>query len=86
MSIVKSEDFVENRRREIAAALHCITKEDYIVFTGYTIGTEEANRRRGVAPPHVVVGTVILYPLDTLAEFIRERVRNLPSTTAKSLL
>lgn len=86
MKISQSEGSVENRRREIASALNCITREDYIAFTGYTIGTEETNRRRGVAPPHVVVGTVILYPLDTLAAFIRERVRNLPSTHAKSLL
>jgi hypothetical protein len=86
MSTEQQSESEQQRRREIAAELGCITREDFCVFAGYTRGTEETNRKRGVAPPHVVMGTVILYPLDTLAAFIRERVKSRVSSSGRSLL
>lgn len=58
------------RRRDLAAKVGCIVREDLCALAGITEGTEEAWRKRGKAPPHIVLGRSILYPTQGLAEFL----------------
>ena len=74
------------RRRELAAQVGCITREDYCALARITNGTEEAHRKRGKAPPYVVLGCSILYPTASLAEHMQTIVRKGQRNVAAEVL
>lgn len=74
------------RRRELAAKVGCITREDYCTLADITDGTEEAHRKRGKAPPYVVLGCSILYPTASLAEHLQTLVRKRQRNVAAEVL
>lgn len=61
--------------RELARSLGCATQAELCELAGITLGTEEAWRKRGTGPGHTRIGNTVLYPLDTLAEFLHKRAR-----------
>jgi hypothetical protein len=74
------------RRRELAASVGCITREDFCELAGITPVTEQEWRKRRKAPPHIRLGTAVLYPIAGLAEYLQSIVRERGPSNAKGLL
>ncbi len=70
------------RLRELAARVGCLVQEDYCALAGITESTEISHRKRGLAPPYVVHGTRVLYPVDTLASYLKTKIRDRTDTGA----
>jgi hypothetical protein len=60
---------------ELAHRLDCFTQRELRQLAGITESTEEAWRRRGIGPEHILIGNTVLYPRDALAEFLKTKIR-----------
>jgi len=60
---------------DLAHRLDCFTQRELRQLAGITESTEEAWRRRGIGPEHILIGNTVLYPRDALAEFLKTKVR-----------
>lgn len=77
---------MEAKRQQLAAALDCMTSEEWRALAGITEKTEEAHRKRHTGPAYILVGTQYLYPRKAVAEFLKQNVREPNRTPAKALL
>ncbi len=65
----------EDRRRELLRSIGCVDEADLALLRGDTAETTLADARyRGTAPPFISFGRAKLYPVDHLADWLRERV------------
>jgi hypothetical protein len=73
-------------QQELAHSLDCLTASEWCTLTGITESTEEAHRKRGIAPPHIIIGNVVLYPRNDAKQFLLERVRGPRVVSARDKL
>lgn len=76
----------QDRVRDLAQSLDCMTEEDLCLLTGTTAGTTESWRKRGKGPAYVLVGNRYLYPRKAVAEFVHANVRERRTALSKGLL
>jgi len=63
-----------------------MTREDFCILANIEDATEEAWRKRGKAPPYVVIGRSILYPTKGVAEHLLTIVRSQRSNPVGGML
>jgi hypothetical protein len=73
------------RVRAIADALGCITEEDFQMLAKITASTEEAWRKRGLAPEYIRLGNRVLYTHAAVGKRL-ESLKRAPPSMAKGLL
>lgn len=74
-----------DRVRALADRLDCLTEADMIALARIKPSTAEAWRKRGIGPPHVLLGNRVLYPGPALRTFLTEHQRE-RHTDPRSLL
>lgn len=77
---------VESHRSSLAARVGCITREEFCLLANIEDSTEEAWRKRGKAPPYVVLGRSILYPTKGLAEHMQTMMRGGATSPANHVI
>ena len=74
-------------RADLARAVGCITEQEFCELLKIAQPTAETWRKRGKGPSFVRAGNAVLYPVDSVAAFIKAKARkpagNVP---AKSVL
>lgn len=76
----------QERVRDLAQSLDCMTEQDLNLLTDTTPGTTESWRKRGKGPAYVLVGNRYLYPRKAVAEFVHSNVRERRGVPGKDLL
>lgn len=76
----------QDRVRDLAQSLDCMTEEDLCLLTATTPGTTESWRKRGKGPAYVLVGNRYLYPRKAVADFVHSNLRERREAPAKDLL
>jgi hypothetical protein len=66
---------IDDRLRRLADSLDCLLEEDLLLLAGVTHGTAAAWRKRGIGPPYVRFGNVVLYPRRGLRKHLDAELR-----------
>jgi hypothetical protein len=77
---------IDDRLRQLAASMDCITDEEFQLLSDTTPGTTEAWRKRGKGPSYLRIGNRVLYPRKAVAKYLETLVRERVATSAKDLL
>lgn len=81
-----ARDSTDDRLRQLADSVDCLTEDDLLLLAGITRGTAEAWRKRGSGPAYLVVGNRVLYPRTAVAEFLQSLVRERRRVEPRGLL
>ena len=80
-------DQAENDRvREMADKLDCLTEEDFCILANATPLTVETWRKRGTGPAYVRLGRRYLYPRKALAQHLESLMRERTPPSSRGLL
>jgi hypothetical protein len=72
---------------DLARAVGCMTEQDFCALLKIAQPTAETWRKRGKGPAFVRAGNAVLYPVDSVADFIKTKARKPAGTVpAKSVL
>jgi hypothetical protein len=63
------------RQAELARRLDCLTEPELCLLGGLKPNTPEQWRKRGKGPAYVWLGNTVLYPRESLADFLRKRAK-----------
>lgn len=77
---------VDDRVRRLADSLDCLTEDDLLLLAGVTHGTAAAWRKRGIGPPYVRFGNVVLYPRQGLRKHLDDELREPRQVPARDVL
>jgi hypothetical protein len=75
-----------DRVRQMADSLDCLTEEDFQLLAAATANTVEAWRKRGQGPAWLRLGNRVLYPRKAVAKYLDSITRERASVPAKALL
>jgi hypothetical protein len=81
-----SEQADQDRVREMADKLDCLTEEDFCLLANATPLTVETWRKRGTGPAYVRLGRRYLYPRKALAKHLESLTRVRVEPENKGLL
>ncbi|WP_131189355.1 helix-turn-helix transcriptional regulator [Stutzerimonas kirkiae] len=74
---MKREGFIDAiKQQEIARSLGFLTDTELALLAGVQETTLEAWRKRNTGPSYVYFGNQHLYPLDSVREYLAQRVRS----------
>jgi hypothetical protein len=76
----------DQRLAELAAAVDCMTEEEFRLLADITEGTSESWRKRGKGPAYVLIGNRYLYPRAAVREFVQRQVRQPRQQAARGCL
>lgn len=79
-------EITDSKRAELARTLDYITSEELRSLAGINEATEVAWRKRGIGPRYARLGTLYYYPREAVAEFLRGRIHERKTLTAKAVL
>lgn len=77
-------DAQEARVTTLADALGCMTEQELILLAQITPTTAESWRKRGAGPGYVIFGNRVLYPRESVREFLASQLRDRPQLRATS--
>jgi hypothetical protein len=72
--------------RALARELDYILEDEFIALADIKPNTAEAWRRRGTGPSYVIFGNRCLYPRRAVVDFLQQRTRERPESSAKRAL
>jgi len=81
-----SDQADQDRIREMADKLDCLTEEDFCLLANATPLTVETWRKRGTGPAYVRLGRRYLYPRKALAKHLESLTRVRLEPESKGLL
>jgi hypothetical protein len=81
-----SDQADQDRVREMADKLDCLTEEDFCLLANATPLTVETWRKRGTGPAYVRLGRRYLYPRKALAKHLESLTRVRVEPESKGLL
>lgn len=70
----------------LASLLDCLTEQDLCALFAITLGTAEAWRKRRKGPAYALVGNRVLYPRQSVREFMERQIRGGESSLGSALL
>lgn len=76
---------IDQRVRQLAERLNCMTEEDFRILAGATPLTVEAWRKRGKGPAYIRIGRRFFYPFEAVSEFM-EGAKRSPRNAGVALL
>jgi hypothetical protein len=74
------------RAQALAASLDCLTEQDLCDLFKITPSTAENWRKRGLGPAFTRAGNRVLYPRSSVADFLKQQLRERPHAAARSAL
>lgn len=70
----------------LASSLDCLTEQDLCALFAITPGTAEAWRKRRKGPAYALVGNRVLYPRQSVREFMERQIRGGEPSLGAALL
>ncbi len=81
-----AQTHADDRLRELAQSVDCITESDLCLLADITPSTTENWRKRGKGPAYVLIGNRYLYPRAGVGEFMQSNLRERRGVPAKDML
>jgi predicted DNA-binding transcriptional regulator AlpA len=71
-----TDDEIDARVKDMAAALQCFTERDVMLLTGMNREPLVRLRNAGKAPPSVLMGRTLLFPIPAFRQWLADNIDN----------